>query len=196
MADKEKSFGPKPLMDATLVTEFGGVEDLESFKADGASQRDYTWVPGFSQMRVDRDLALGALHRQEIRAKDVPILPVNLRWFRRVRGTGSDPDQMKTAHAKNMGYRAATQADIGQAWLTTFPPGAIEEPDGTITTAAGDNVLMVASGQVAARNAMQKKIATEAMVDGMQFSNDLMRVGSQVRGASPVVEKKTVEVTK
>ena len=167
-------FKPKPLVDVALTTEFGGIEDLESFKADGVAQRDYTYVEGFSEMRVARDEALGALARGEIRGKDVPILPVNLRWFRTVKGAGSDPDQMRVARARNLGYRALTEKDIGQPYLKALPPGGMIAPDGTIKTAAGDNVLMIAPQQAAARNAMQKKIATEAMVDGIEYSNDGM----------------------
>lgn len=180
----------KPLVNVNLVTEFGGIEDLESFKAEGPTQRDYTYVPGFSEMRVKRDLALGAYKRHEIKASEVPILPVNLRWFRTVKGTGSDPDQMRIAHSKNLGYRAVTKADVGQPWLTAEPPGAQVAPDGTLKSAAGDLVLMMVDQQGAARNAMRRKIATEDMVDGMEMAEGgLGVVGKSHKGADPVVTK-------
>jgi hypothetical protein len=178
----------KPLVNANLLTEYGEIEDIESFKAEGIAQHDYTYTPGFSEMRVNRELALGAYKRNEIRAGEVPTLPVNCRWFRTVKGTGSDPDQMRVAHAKNMGYRAVTKEDVGQAWLTAVPPGGMVAPDGTIKSAAGDLVLCVIGQQGAARNAMRKKIAAEASVDGLEMSAEgLGSVGKQFRGAEPTV---------
>src|SRR5574342_38961 len=159
----------KPLVDINLVSDFGGIEDLESFKAEGPTQHDYTYVPGFSDLKYKRDLDLGAYARHEIKAKEVSILPVNLRWFRTVKGSGSDPDQMRIAHSRNLGYRAVTKADVGQPYLTAVPPGAQIAPDGTIKSAAGDLVLCVADQQTAARNAIRRKIATEEMVDGMEM---------------------------
>jgi hypothetical protein len=166
----ENAFKPKPLVDVNLTTEFGGIEDTAAFKAEGPTQNDYTNVPGFSGLRVKRDLDLGAHARGEIKGKDVSILPVNMRWVRTVKGGGSDPDQMKIAGAKNQGYRAVTKADLDakHPWLTAMPPGGALAPDGTIKSAAGDLVLMVIDQQGAAKNAMRKKIATEAMVDGMK----------------------------
>jgi hypothetical protein len=185
MADKVK-----PLVDVNLVSEFGGIEDLESFKVEGPTARDYTYVPGFSDMRYKRDLDLGAFKRHEIKSNEVSILPVNCRWFRTVKGTGSDPDQMRIAHSRNQGYRAVTKDDIGQPWLTALPPGAQIAPDGTIKSAAGDLVLSVVDQQGAARNAMRRKIATEDMVDGMEMMDGgLGVVGKQVKGADPVVTK-------
>ena len=37
MADKVK-----PLVDVNLISEFGGIEDLETFRTEGVAQRDYT----------------------------------------------------------------------------------------------------------------------------------------------------------
>lgn len=180
----------KPLVDINLVSEFGGIEDLETFRTEGVQQRDYTYVPGFSDMRVARDLGLGAYKRHEIKASEVPILPVNLRWFRTVKGTGSDPDQMRIAHSRNLGYTNVTKADIGQPWLTALPPGAQLAPDGTIKSAAGDLVLCKVDQQGAARNAMRRKIATEEMVDGMEMlDGGLGAVGQQIKGAEPTITK-------
>jgi hypothetical protein len=188
-----KTFGPKPLVDVNLTTEFGEIHEADVFNADGVSRHDYTYVPGWSEMSVDRQLALAKLYRREIKAGEVPLLPVNLHWFRTVKGAGSDPDQMKVAHAKNLGYRAVTKDDIGKhAWITGMPPGAVVAPDGTIKTAAGDNVLMVADQRTAAKNAMRKKILTEQMVDGIQYSKDgLGEVGGKARGADPQITKET-----
>ena len=189
-------FKPKPLVDANLVTEFGGVEDLEQFKNEGISQHDYSYVPGASDQRVARDLAIGAFHRGEIRAKDVPTLEQNCRWFRRANKDG-DPDNKRVVAARNTGYRPATKADIGSSWLTEMPPGAVENADGTIRSAGGDLQLFVAPKEAAARNAMRKKILAEQMVDGMEFAQGgLKQVGAQHKGATPTVTKQIGDITR
>lgn len=184
------SFKPKQLIDANQVTEFGGVEDLEQFKTEGPAQRDYLYVPGASDMRIKRDEDQSRAYRGEINAKDVATLDWNARWFRTVKGAGSDPDNTRVVHAKNQGYRPATSKDIGQPWLRELPPGAIQAPDGTIKTAGGDLALFVADKAVAARNAMRKKIRTEESVNGMEFTaGGLGTVGKAHKGADPYVEK-------
>jgi hypothetical protein len=159
----------KPLVDVNLVSPFGGIEDMESFKQDGIGQRSYTYVPGFSEMLENYDTDVRKCHLHEIKARDIRTLPVNLRWFRRVKGKDSDPDQMRVAHAKNLGYRPATVKDIGESWLTELPPGAVEMPDGTIVSAGKDVALFVIGREGAARNALRKKRLTEEMVDGMEM---------------------------
>jgi hypothetical protein len=162
-------FKPKPLVDVNLTSPFGGIEDLETFKQDGIGQRSYTYVPGFSEMLANYDSDVRRAHQREIKPSEVRTLPVNCRWFRTVKGSGSDPDQMRTAHARNLGYRAATKDDIGQPWMTELPPGAVLAPDGTVKAAGGDVALYVIDREGAARNALRKKRATEAMVDGMEM---------------------------
>lgn len=160
---------PKPLVDVNFVSPFGGIEDMESFKQEGSAQRSYTYVPGFSEMLENYDTDVRRANLKEIRASEIRTMPVNMRWFRTVRGNGSDPDQMRVAHAKNQGYRPAMKSDIGQPWMTAMPPGAIEGPDGTIKSAGGDVALFVIDQQGAARNHLRKKMQTEAMVDGMEM---------------------------
>ncbi len=53
--------------------------------------------------------------------------------------------------------------------MTEQPPGSIIGPDGTIKSAGGDVALYVIDREGAARNALRKKRATEAMVDGMEM---------------------------
>lgn len=186
MADNP--FKPKPLVDINLVSEFGGIEDEAQFRAEGVAQHDYSYVPGFSDMRERRDLKLGEFARGEIKGKEVPVLPVNLRWFRTVKGTGSDPDGMRVAHAKNLRYRAVTQNDKGQPWMTDIPPGGNVAADGTIRSAGGDLQLFVIDQDGAARNALRKKILTEDMVDGMKFAEGgLLKAGKAVKGAEPSI---------
>ena len=178
---------PKPLTDVNLTTEFGEFHEAVGQEED---RKDYTYVPGFSDQRKKRDLELGQLARNEIRSNEVSLLPVNCRWYRAVKGRNSDPDQMRIAAARNQGYRAVTEADIGQSWLTELPPGAIIAPDGTIKSAAGDTALMVATQEVAGRNAMRKKIRTEEMVDGIQYSGGgLADVAGKVKGTEPTITK-------
>lgn len=188
MADNP--FKPKPLVDVNLVSEFGGVEDMREFREDGVGQRDYTYVPGFSDMRVKRDLDLAKLHRNEIRGKDVSTLPVNMRWFRTVKGSGSDPDQMRMAHARNQKYRAVTKADLDakHPWLTELPPGAQIAPDGTIKSAAGDLALHVLDRDSAARIALRRKKNIDEAVSGL--GGGLEQAGLQHRGSNPTVDTK------
>lgn len=186
----EKSFKPKQLVDVNAVTEFGGVEDMEQFNTEGPGQRDYLYVPGASDARYKRDCDLSSHFRGEIQARDVSTLDWNARWFRTIKGAGSDPDNTRVVHARNQGYRPATKDDLGKVWLTELPPGGMIAPDGTIKTAGGDLALFVADKQTAARNAMRKKIKTEQSVDGLEFqSGGLGVTGKQHRGADPFVEK-------
>jgi hypothetical protein len=183
-------FKPKPLVDATLVTEFGGVEDMEQFKTEGPFRQDYLYVPGGSDMRYKRDTDLSRLYRGEIRANEVSTMEWNTRWFRAVKGAGADPDNTRPVYAKNQGYKAATKDDVGKPWLTELPPGAIVAADGTIRTSGGDLQLFVADKATAARNAMRKKIKAEESVQGMEFqSGGLGQIGKQHKGADPFVEK-------
>jgi hypothetical protein len=74
-------------------------------------------------------------------------------------------------------------------WLTALPPGAQITPDGTIKSAAGDLQLFVIDQQGAAKNALRKKIATEDLVDGMQFGEgSLLKIGDQHK-ADPSIDK-------
>ena len=184
-------FHKKPLVDGNLVTEFGYTE--ESLQGMDEARNDYTFVPGFSGLREKRDLDLARLAAGEIKGHEVSVLPVNCRWFRTVKGSGSDLDQMRVAHARNIGYRPVTKADIGKPWLTAMPPGGMEMADGTIRSAAGDLALFVADQVVAARNAMRKKMRTEELVDGMQFkAGGLGEVGKKHK-ADPIVTKEVVK---
>ena len=185
----ENAFKPKQLVDVNLATEFGGIEDLESFKAEGVARQDYTYVPGFSDMRVNRDLALGKLARGEIRASEVPILEWNARWYRCATKDGH-PDGARSVTARNEGYAAATKDDVGKPWMTELPPGGYVAPDGTIRNSGGDLQLFITDRAHAAKNAMRRKIRTEEMVDGMDMAvGGLGAVGKSHKGADPVITK-------
>ena len=193
-----KDFKPKPLVAVNLVTEFGGVEDLEEFRnGEDPLARDYLRVPGPSEKRYERDQAIAAHFRGEIKGDEVPVLTHNARWFRAVKGSGSDPDNTRLIHAKNEGYRPVMQSDIGPGKvITALPPGAQVAADGTIKTAGGDLVLFIADQKTAARNAMRKKIRAEESVDGMEFqAGGLGEVGAKAK-ADPLVEKTIGGITK
>jgi hypothetical protein len=175
-------FKPKPLVDVNLVTEFGGIEITDEFRNEGVSQGDYSYVPGFSEMRVNRELDLAALHRGEIKGKDVRTLDWNCRWFRRTEKNGQ-PDNSRIIDGKNDGYRPVTKDDEGKPFMKTLPPNAYYAPDGVVTISGGDLVLMVADKERAAKNAMRKKIHTEEMVDGMEFSSGGLGVVGKAAGA-------------
>lgn len=184
-------YGKKPLIDANLITEFGGIELTSEFINNGIARNDYTYVPGFSEMRVNRDLDLARLAHGDIKAKEVATLEWNARWYRCANKAG-DPDTHRTVAARNEGYRAATKDDLGKPWMTDIPPGGYAAPDGTIRNAGGDLQLFVCDKANAAKNAMLKKIRTEQAVDGIEFTDGgLGKVGSQVKGADPYVEKTT-----
>lgn len=173
---------PRPLVDAIAVTDFGGLEDMEAFRNE--AQNDYTYVSGFSDLRRAQDIAKAEVVKGDRKAKDVPTLPVNLRW---VRCTGS---YAKTGNSRAAGYRAVSKADLEAKhnWLTGMPPGAQFNPAGEITTAAGDLVLMVADRETAARNAIRKQERAKAMTDAVGLEHDgFMNVGKNMKGANPTI---------
>lgn len=187
----------RQLVNTNLTTEFGGIEDLEGFKADGPAQQDYLYVPGFTGMRVQRDIDLKRYADGEIKAHEVSTLPVNCRWFRNSKG--NEPDHTRTVHARNQGYRVVTKDDLdqGHAWLTELPPNAMIAPDGVIVSSGKDLALYVIDQAGAAKNAYRKKLRAESMVDGIEMAGGgLGSVGQAHRGADPQVEKRIGEVTK
>lgn len=186
---------PKPLLRTAPISEFGEVQFTEG-DDHGQAGQDFTTVPGWSDLRFQRDLAMAEVLAGTREAKDVQALPVNVRWTRRTNVNGTN-DGQKLMAANNRGYRnvnghtAELGGDIGQAWLTDLPPGARLLPDGTILNAAGDCQLMVCSQQQAAKNAYRKQ---KAMLDlseqaGMKSINGeaLPQVG--IKGADPYVSK-------
>jgi hypothetical protein len=190
----DNPFKPRPLVDVNVVSEFGAFHEAEgTTEAESLENRDYTYVPGFSNMRKTRDLDLARLHRGEIKGKEVSTLPVNMRWFRTVKGSGSDPDQMRMAAARNNKYRAVTKADLDakHPWLTELPPGAQIAPDGTIKSAAGDLALYVTDRENAARIAIRRKKNIDESVSAVEMQiGGLGQVGSQHKGANPTVDTK------
>lgn len=154
-ADRSMERVVRPLIQSKPVDEFGealGVMESD----DGASVRDLSYVPGFSDLKYQRDLALAEVAQGRRLAQDVPALPVNVRMVRRAGLTGSFQGQ-KLMAAANDGYQPITKEHIGQVWFTALPPGARVMEDGTIVNAAGDCQYMYCTGPVAARNLRRKQ---------------------------------------
>lgn len=172
---------PKPLVDAVFVTDFGGIEETSAFRDE--ADHDYTYVPGFSDLKRAQDLAKAEVVAGKRHAKDIPTLPVNCRW---VRAKGS---YNKLGSAKTNGYRAATKTDLEgkPAWLTALPPGALISATGEIMSAAGDVMLMVVDAQQAARNSLKVRRRTQAMAEAVGADDDgFMSVGAKMK-ANPTI---------
>ena len=155
----------RPLVDTHIRTEFGDVLEDAAFYDVAGADRDMTYVPGFSDMRRERDLELaavasGAKPRHEAK---VQPLPVNMRWTRTHKPSGA-PDGTKQMSTGNLGYRAVHKDEIGkEAWLKAAPPGATYDADGSIRK--GDTILMIADDKTAARNAARKAAQTRRLTD-------------------------------
>src|SRR5687768_4419481 len=114
--------------------------------------RDHSYVPGFSEMRRNRDLKLGEVRAglaspSELKALE---LPVNLRWARNFKRDNKVDTSKPFSHTRR-GYRLVTkQEHEGQPWLTLLPPGTEVNADGSIQN--GDTVLMWCSKEDAATN--------------------------------------------
>lgn len=164
--DTEKQAPPtRPLVATGVMTPFGELLDDPENPLSLSNGPDITWTPGFSEMRVARDIALAEVAQGRRHPKDVPTLPVNVRLVRRSMANGS-PDATKQLRASNDGYRYVTEADVGEKWFTKIPQGATKLPDGTL--AKGDCVYMVADAQQAARNTVRKEMATRARLSAAQ----------------------------
>lgn len=177
-----------PVIETTPPDEFGIATDaaLVNMALHGQHVGN-TYVPGFSDMRIKRDTEIGEVVAGKRAAKDVSTLPVNMRWTRNAKRDGS-PDSEKVFSAGRKGYRAVTKDDIGQPWLKDVPAGAQIAADGTIRSQ--DCVLMVATREQAAANAMAKTLKTRQRLEGAQanFAAEVARRGGNKSG-TPVVEK-------
>lgn len=155
----------KPLVEVASADEFGHIDPNDPGINMETGGRDITYVPGFSDLRRERDLAIAEVVHGERNPKSVPTLPVNCRWARFTTYREQKPDGTKIAeHALN-GYRLATKDDVGQEWLREMPAGSKVLADGSI--AQGDTVLMVVSADVAARNRMRSRRKLEGQLDAV-----------------------------
>lgn len=179
----------RPLVAATIRTEFGDVLDDPSFR-DPSSVHDLVWVPGFSDMRAERDLEIAAVASGQKKAHEAKILPlpVNVAWVRRSSPRGM-PDGRSQVESANAGYRVVHKDMVGKHdWLTALPPGATIEADGSISK--GDVSLMVCDGKTAGRNAARKAALTRRMTDDAgAAAGGLLDVGARTAGADPYIRK-------
>ncbi len=150
----------RPLVELATENEFGAVE-LKPLDTDGGL--DITYVPGFSDMRFQRDRAVAEVVHGDASPKDVPSLPVNVRWVRAVTGDGQQPTSQNVMLSERKGYRLATKEDIGKPWLTQLPPGAKIRADGSIANI--DTVLMVADAAQVAQNRARSRQMVETQLD-------------------------------
>jgi hypothetical protein len=180
----------RELIPTTLRTEFGDVLDSAEFYDVGGADRDLTFVPGFSDMRRARDLALADIASGKRKAHEVEIapLPVNCRWTRTTTVKG-EPDGRKQIASGNLGYTAVNKDQIGKVpWLTALPPGATIDADGGIRK--GDTILMVADGKTAGRNVARRAAATQRLGDAASSAKGgLVDVAGKTKGADPFIRK-------
>jgi hypothetical protein len=151
----------KPVVTAEVINEFGPVE--ASAIADNG-RIDGLYTPGFTDMRRERDQKLLEFAEGDITGKEVPVLPVNLRYTRNSNVKSGDPDSTRLVQTKGSGYRAVTKDDVKKPWLKDLPPGADWAADGTLRK--GDLTLMVADQGTAARNRFRSQTRTMQAVDG------------------------------
>jgi hypothetical protein len=190
--------GPKrPLINTEPVSEFGAAM-AEDFADPATQNHDLLYVPGFSDLRYQRDIELREYAEGSRLGKDVSTLPGHAMWVSVTKGAGDAPSSAKQMRAVNDGYYAATTDMVGKKkWLTKMPPGARTLPTGEIVNAAGDLMLMFADAPVARRNQVRKARAAEALVDGVggdlgQGAEGLTRAGKQF-GIETTVERQPVK---
>ena len=170
--------------------EFGALKESPEFHDQSGMNGDLTYVPGFSDLRLARDKAIIEVRLGRLRASEVPSLPYNFRWARCQTKKG-DPDNRKVIRAGNRGYKAVTQADVGEGkLLKELPPGAAFAADGTIRQ--GDTQLMIAPAERVARNEFNKRARTESAMKGAEagFAAALESMGVRpVKSAAPSIQK-------
>jgi hypothetical protein len=150
--------GRRPLVETATQDEFGVFEDKD--ETTFIDRPDMTFVPGFSEIRHQRDLQVAEVVHGDRDPKTVRKLPVNCRWVRAISIDKQQPDARKIIQAEMDGYRKVTKDDVGKEWLTSLPPASKILADGSIAT--GDTILMVAEAEAAARNRGRKRKMTEA----------------------------------
>ena len=174
----------RPLIPTAPISEFGELPNDPAFFDPAVMDRDQSYVPGWSEMRRAHDLKVAEYRAHKCARSDIPTLPVNLRWARNQTKAGT-PDSTKVFTHGRKGYRLVTKDDVKQEWLKELPPGSQVQADGTIRN--GDCVLMVASREDAARNAVLKQRMTQERLTGLQdtFEQNLHAVGVTPRGTDP-----------
>lgn len=155
----------RPLIVSKPVDEFGEVTDELSDMDETGMLRDLTYVPGWTELRYERDAALAEVAQGRRAASDVPALPVRVRMVRRAGVSGAANGQ-KLMAAFNDGYKPITTEHLGQEWFTALPPGARVMENGDILNAAGDCQYMYVEGPRAATNAKRARERMLSFAEG------------------------------
>ncbi len=172
---------PRPLVPTAIWTEFGALhDDPATLMNEMGMNRDITYVPGFSDLRREADLARAEGRKPE-------PLPVNVRWARRTKANGT-PTQERVIVMKGKHYRPVTKKDpeAGPVWLKGMPPAASFLADGTIASA--DMQLMVCDQQAAQRNAAYKLLRWNELNTASE-SEAIALASKQVKGSEAEVTR-------
>lgn len=179
-----------PIVVTQPPPEFGELKESPEFRDPTIMDTDFTYVPGFSELRRARDQAIVEVRQGRRAASDVPTLPHNFRWARCQNQKG-EPDNRKVIRAGNRGYQPVTSDMVGEGKvLPSLPPGASVSADGTIRQ--GDVQLMIATAERVARNEFAKRQKTESATKGAEagFAAALEAVGGKPsKGAAPFIQK-------
>lgn len=148
----------RPLIISAPISEFG--ETDASYTAEDRMttlQEDHQYVPGFSDLRYQREIEMAEYHAGTRDGKDVSHLPANCYWVRRTTPSGKT-DQMKLMGKKMDGYRPVLRDEAGTVpWLTGLVDGWSYTPGGEIISASGELQLVVLEGSAAANRARRKE---------------------------------------
>lgn len=180
----------KPLIPTMIRTEFGDVLESEAFHASQGPQGDFTYVPGYSDMRRERDQHTKEVVDGKRAPKDVRALPVRLQWVRHAKYSGQ-PDNRKLVEFGNLHYRSVTKDDMGTEWFKSMPEGAVLGADGTIHQ--GDCTLMMTDAKSAARAAAAIQYRTNQMTRSDSAAGKLMELGATHPGSDPTIDVKAGE---
>jgi hypothetical protein len=141
---------------------------------------DPTWVPGWSELRYQRDLQMAEVAQGLRTPGDVKAFPVNVRMVRRSSAAGAF-DGRKLMASQNNGYLPITKDHIGETWFSDMPAGAKLLEDGTIVNAAGDMQYMYCSAPRAASNLRGK---TQRMLDMADVAGQAVKGGAVEAGGT------------
>lgn len=181
----------RPLIATGFLSDYG---EAKVYADDGPTEIgvDPTYVPGFSDLKFQRDRELNEARQGKRPPRKVTTLPVNCRWAQRTDVKGAPTGRKITKHKKN-GYRFATEADKGSDWLKELPDGAFVNAAGEIQM--GEMVLMVCPSERAAANQYrQQKLTMDRCGASLQKAADMGMALEQTKVA-PVALGSAVDVS-
>jgi hypothetical protein len=183
----------KPLIQTEALSEFGDLPNSAEFNDQTRMDRDHSYVPGFSDLRRARDLAVAEYRAGRITVADLKAteLPVNMRWARSHKVAGTADNTKQFAHARR-GYRLVNAEEHkGTEWFKELPPGTQVAPDGSIRN--GDTTLMWCSKEDAAKNQAYVRRLTHERLHGVteDFAQKVKAAGGTFQGADPETKTDT-----